>query len=292
MISFFIDRWATRIPKVIVRGIQLGIGLKLALKGLSWIKGLPILGMDSLLMMSVLFVFLWIGYRLKIPMILFVFMFGIFLVHHQFPHYANRIQFSLPSMEVVIPSMAFWGEGFIKGTLVQIPLSLLNSVVAVCALSSSYFPNQGIKPRKMALSVGIMNLISVPLGGIPVCHGSGGLAAQYRFGARTGASVMMIGVIKIVIGLLFGSVLLSYLKAYPLSIIGLMLIFSGWELAKIVKDVLDSKKNIIILAMMTLCIILINTFIGFLFGCLSYFIFYLLQKYNFIQGKGANNEFI
>ena len=100
------------------------------------------------------------------------------------------------------------------------PLTILNSVVALCALSSEYFPGKGVGPRKVAVSVGLMNLLCVPLGGIPMCHGAGGLAAQYRFGARTGGSVLILGFLKIMIGVCFGGALLGLLQSYPVAVLG------------------------------------------------------------------------
>ena len=84
----------------------------------------------------------------------------------------------------------------------------------------------------MAVSVGLMNLVCSPFGGIPMCHGSGGLAAQYRFGARTGGSVVILGLAKIAVGFAFGGALLGLLGAYPYGILGPMLVFAGIELAR------------------------------------------------------------
>ena len=67
-----------------------------------------------------------------------------------------------------------------QGGLPQLPLTLLNSIVAVCQLSADKFPERPASPRRVAVSVGIMNLIGPWLGALPCCHGAGGLAAQVR----------------------------------------------------------------------------------------------------------------
>ena len=91
------------------------------------------------------------------------------------------------------PTWDDWGKGFIHMAIPQIPLTTMNSVIAVCKLSDDLFPNTDEKhkatPRRVASSVGLMNLLMCLLGGFPMCHGAGGLAGQYRFGGRTGASV-------------------------------------------------------------------------------------------------------
>jgi MFS superfamily sulfate permease-like transporter len=76
-----------------------------------------------------------------------------------------------------------------------------------------------------------MNLIGCFFGSTPYCHGSGGLAGQYRFGARSGASVIILGTFKIIIGLIFGGTLTGLLAVFPQSLLSVMLFISGTELA-------------------------------------------------------------
>jgi hypothetical protein len=78
-----------------------------------------------------------------------------------------------------------------------------------------------------------MNLIGGWFGAMPVCHGSGGLAAQYRFGARSGASNVILGLFKIIVGLLFGESIVALLREYPKGLLGVMVIAAGLELAKV-----------------------------------------------------------
>jgi len=78
-----------------------------------------------------------------------------------------------------------------------------------------------------------MNLAGCWLGAMPVCHGAGGLAAQYRFGARSGASVALLGGFKLVLGLLFGETLLDLLQRFPRGILGVMVVAAGLELAMV-----------------------------------------------------------
>lgn len=85
----------------------------------------------------------------------------------------------------------------------------------------------------IGISVALMNLIGGWFGAMPVCHGSGGLAAQYRFGARSGSSIMLLGLFKILLGLLFGESLVNLLRGYPKSLLGIMVLAAGLELAKV-----------------------------------------------------------
>ena len=111
-----------------------------------------------------------------------------------------------------------------------------------------------------------MNLLCVPLGGIPMCHGAGGLAAQHRFGARTGGSVILLGTLKITIGFLFGGALLGLLQSYPMAILGPMLIFAGVELARSSKDVFGEPKGLSVALITAIFILGVNTLAGFFAG--------------------------
>jgi len=160
-----------------------------------------------------------------------------------------------------------WKEGALRGALPQIPLTTLNSVIAICALSVDLFPRSPAAPRAVAVSVGLMNLICCPFGGMPTCHGAGGLAAQYRFGARTGGSVIMLGVGKIVLAVLFGGSLLVWLQAYPKSVLGVLLMFSGLELALVCRDQ-RTRVDYFVMLMTTGACLAVNTAVGFVLGWL------------------------
>jgi len=266
LFSGIIDQINRFIPKPIVRGIQLGIGLKLAAKGAEWVSQLSIIGWDSIVLAIIVIFLLLVLTNRKQPVLLYIFLIGFVILYLKQPNVYSSISISWPNIHWVWPSQSAWSGGLIKGALPQIPLTLLNSVVALCALSSEYFPGRGIRPRKITASIGLMNLLCVPLGGIPMCHGSGGLAAQYRFGARTGGSVLMLGALKIVIGFLFGGALLGLLQSYPMAILGPMLIFAGIELARSSKDVFGDFKGLTVALITAVFILGVNTFAGFLAG--------------------------
>ncbi len=266
------------IPNALVRGIQLGVGLKLAESGLQWALELPILGLNSIVMAAIVALLLLFFIVKKVPGLLFIFMAGFLLLYLERPALFSELAFSLPTVNFVVPTMDEWRVGLIQGALPQLPLTLLNSVIAVCALSADYFPKQGIKPQRMAASVSLMNMISVPFGAIPMCHGAGGLAAQYRFGARTGGSVVMLGVMKLLLGLCIGGFLLQVLQFYPYAILAPMLVFAGIELAKSCLS-LRGKTDISIAMVTAAGILLGNALIGFIVGGAAALSFAVWKKY-------------
>jgi xanthine/uracil permease len=68
---------------------------------------------------------------------------------------------------------------------------------------------------------------------MPICHGSGGLAGQYRFGARSGASIIILGLVKFALGLFVGNGIVPLMQRLPKSLLGIMVLAAGVELAKV-----------------------------------------------------------
>ncbi|GFH46017.1 hypothetical protein CTEN210_02491 [Chaetoceros tenuissimus] len=138
-----------------------------------------------------------------------------------------------------------WKYGFLEGAIPQLPLTTLNSVISVCALAHSLYPEKRkqslstsptctdavISRREVAISVGLMNLVFCPFGSMPNCHGAGGLAGQHRLGARHGASVVFLGLAKMFLAIFFGASALTLLDAFPDAVLGIMLVIAGQELA-------------------------------------------------------------
>jgi len=120
-----------------------------------------------------------------------------------------------------------------------VPLTLLNSVVAVCALARDLHPDRAPSEKRVAISVGTMNLLTGWFGGMPMCHGAGGLAGQEAFGARTQGSILMLGAAKLLVAVLFGSSLMALAMAFPQALLGVMLVFSGISLAEASRKATD-----------------------------------------------------
>ncbi len=283
-----VDAAVKRVPRPLVRGIQAGVGLKLALTGVAWITGvnlvkwriaggLPWWGADSVgIALGAAVLLLWPRLR-RIPMLLVIFAAGFVLIAWAKPGAWGDLHLQWPAFHVLAPSGDQWMAGLWRGALPQLPLTLLNSVVAVCALSADYFPGRGLAPRRVAASVGLMNLLAVPFGGMPMCHGSGGLAAQHRFGARTGGSVIMLGTFKIIAGLVFGAGLVGVLKLYPLSILAVMLILAGIALMKPARDSLHGRALAVVVTT-AIVIVMFNTAIGVLAGAALWLLMGLIRR--------------
>lgn len=255
-----IDRATRMMPKALVRGVQLAIGLQLMLKGFEWLFGLqwsgmsfsiqeplPLLGTDSLAVAAVAAAGLCLPAFRRFPMLVPIFGAGLVLAALAASQPLIAGLSTGPIVSLAWPAVGEWKRGILQAGLPQFPLTLMNSVVAVCALSADYFPGAGISPRRMALQVGVINLVALPFGAMPMCHGAGGLAAQHRFGARTGLSSGLLGMLMIAAALLAGDGAARLLAHYPVSILGVMLILAGWALTGIARDCLDHENLVILI---------------------------------------------
>ena len=142
----------------------------------------------------------------------------------------SGLRFGPSTPKVLNASRAEVRRGIVRAGVPQLPLTTLNSVISVCALSKELFPDLPASPSSVATSVGVMNVVGCWLGAMPSCHGAGGLAAQYAFGARGGGSIAFLGACKLILGFVFGSSLTHLLERFPKNILGVMLFSSSLEL--------------------------------------------------------------
>ena len=136
--------------------------------------------------------------------------------------------------------------------LPQIPMTLGNAVIAYADLSKDYFGDSSKKVtyKSACISMALANFISSTIGGMPLCHGAGGLAAHYRFGARTAGSNLMIGVIFIILAVVLGNESLAVIYLLPLSVLGILLLFAGSQLALTIMDLANRKDFFVVLFML------------------------------------------
>ncbi|KAF5979090.1 sulfate transporter [Fusarium coicis] len=228
------------VPLPVVKGIQLGAGLSLILgagssllQPLHW--GRPAL--DNRVWALIAFLVLIGTQKLsRFPYALVFFILALLFAfvqvsisHESLPWlHAWHPRFVMPHWVGKGDSPALWMA------MGQLPLTTLNSIIAVSALSQDLLPELPTPSvTSIGISVALMNLSSTWFGSMPVCHGAGGLAAQYGFGARSGSSIMVLGAFKLVLGLMFGETLVDLLKHYPKSLLGITVIAAGLELAKV-----------------------------------------------------------
>lgn len=249
-------RWLARIfPWPVVRGIQLGVGLillktavqlilkpQLASGGptTTWDTGGVVIPMGLLIAIGGIVLVLLLYRNNPVPASLALIILGLG-ISGSLGLFARlkglELGFSLPIPHLPYPTEL--ATAFFLLVIPQLPLTLGNAVVAAADTAKAYFGSAARRASHKALtgSMGLANLSAGVIGGMPMCHGSGGISAHYRFGARSGGSSLMIGGILLALALAVGKSLVVILSLIPFSILGVLLVFTGVQHAILVRDV-------------------------------------------------------
>lgn len=278
------------VPKPVIRGVQVSTGTLLMAQGVKFMLGTskfqalqqvaePYLSIQSLGPIPLGIVIGVIGGVLtlllldnnKLPAGLVVILGGLgmgllFGTHEGFGDF--RLGFYVPEiLPFGMPTAADFSFALLALVIPQLPMTLGNAVIANADLSHQYFgeDSKRVTYRALSLSMGLANIFSFLVGGMPVCHGAGGLAAHYRFGARTAGSNLMIGSIFVVLALLFGIHALSIVYLIPMSILGVLLVFAGSQLGLTVLD-MKARKDLFVVLLILGITLASNLAVGFLVG--------------------------
>ncbi|TXG62073.1 hypothetical protein EZV62_013436 [Acer yangbiense] len=182
------------------------------------------------------------------------------------PKLVKDFQFGPSSIGFVNISKNSWKQGFLKGTIPQLPLSVLNSVIAVCKLSSDLFPGKDFLATSVSMTVGLMNLMGCWFGAMPCYHGAGGQAGQYKFGGRSGGCVALLGAAKMVLGLVLRSSLVMVLDQFPVGVLGVLLLFARFELAMACRDMNSKEQSFVMLICTAVSLVGSSAALGFVCG--------------------------
>ena len=217
-------------PRPVVIGIVLGLGIGFMLEGIRWmssgwlIAGIGLLGTVLLLANK------------AIPAMFLLFMFGAACGAYRNPEIlsvlsASKIQLHLPSIALATIS---WHElliGTVFLALPQLPLTLGNAVIAIREENNRLFPDRAVTENEIATSTGIMNMGSAVFGGVPMCHGAGGMAGHVAFGARTGGAPIILGVILLFLAFFFSGSIQTIFGLIAQPVLGVILFSTGAQLA-------------------------------------------------------------
>ena len=219
---YYIEKY---VPNPVIRGIQLGLALLLLKSAGAFMLQAPAFFAFGIAVIVLIFLLSYLG---KVPdlsalvLLVTAAIIGVFL--HGIP---DIYIIQLP--QLVIPSFADYVASIPELVLPQAVITITNAILATSLLTKDMFSRE-IPPEKLSRTIGLMNLLSTPFGGFPMCHGAGGLAAQYRFGARTGGSNIFAGVILLVIAAFFAGPGIQELIS-P-GIYGALLVFVAIEMGK------------------------------------------------------------
>lgn len=258
------------VSRPVVLGIILGLGFGFMIEGAKmmagnwWISGAALLATSLLLTNRV------------VPAMFLLLLFGAAYGLLSDPTLVAALRGV--HVEVRLPTFALGGitlNDLLIGTvflaLPQVPLTLGNAVIAITEENNRLFPDRPLNESKVATSTGLMNLLSAGVGGIPMCHGAGGMAGHVQFGARTGGAPVILGLVLLATAVFFSGSVETLLRLFPPAILGVILFLTGAQLALGACDVPKDKGERFAL-MVTGALSVWNVGIAFVVGTAAYWL--------------------
>ena len=220
-----IDRLARLVPRSIIAGLRLGLGLSLAGVAIGLMTWEPLLAAAALALLIA-------ARRMGAPSALVLLAAGaIFAAISDAP--VAGIDRDWQPGWLIAPDLSIAPEALTELVLPQLALTLTNAVILTALVAGDLFERQAahVTPRRLCLTSGLLNCALAPFGALPMCHGAGGLAAHHAFGARSGAAALILaGLLAIAAFAVETST--SLLGRFPDSILGVLLLVASVELAK------------------------------------------------------------
>jgi len=245
--------WLARhIPKSVVRGVQLGLGINLALLALK--DYLPRDGIVGYVWGGCIFVLILVLLKnRRFPAALAAILLGLvyaFVFKINPAGFSGAVGFHWPAAR--LPGWDAVWTGFILLALPQIPLSLGNSILATRQLNEDLFPERPLTINKIGWTYTLMNIVSPLFGGVPVCHGSGGMMGHYTFGARTGGSLLIYGGMYLLLGLFFSQGFSQVIQIFPMPVLAAILFVEALSLMALVRDLSSDRAGLWVACMVGL----------------------------------------
>lgn len=223
-------RVAKLVPRFVVIGIVLGLGLGFMSEGIKLMSAQWLIAVVGLLGTLLLLT------NRVIPAMFLLLLFGGVCGLVQDPAVGHalsgvRVQFRLPSFALAAISWRDLWVGTLFLALPQLPLTLGNAVIAIREENNRLFPDRPVTDAQVATSTGLMNLAGSAIGGVPMCHGAGGMAGHVAFGARTGGAPVILGAILLILAIFFSSSIEALLNVFPKAVLGVILFLTGTQLS-------------------------------------------------------------
>jgi MFS superfamily sulfate permease-like transporter len=221
---------ASFVPRFVVVGIVLGLGMSFMLEGIRFMSAGWVLATVGLVGTLLLL------RNRAVPAMFLLLVFGIVCGAVQHPDLLHALVRARPALR--LPSFALasltWHDLLIGATLLalpQLPLTLGNAVIAIREENNRLFPDRSVSENTVACSTGLMNLASAAVGGVPMCHGAGGMAGHVAFGARTGGAPIVLGALLLALAFWFSGSITALFELFAQPALGVILFLTGGQLA-------------------------------------------------------------
>jgi SulP family sulfate permease len=270
----------------IIRGIQLGLGLILLREGIRLVSrsaGIPIGGFHispwAIALAGGAILLALLGSS-RFPSALVLLAAGVAFGFLADSNALWHLGWGPVPFEFLHPKMEELAKVLVALVLPQFALTFGNSIVATENTAEILYGAQArrVTVRALSLSIGLMNLAGSFFLAAPTCHGSGGVTAHYKFGARSQKSTYVIGAVCLLLAL-FGQSAVGLLHLIPTAILGVFLVYVGLQHAMFIRDILARKAFLAIAACVGIVSLLTtNLTYGSLLGFLLYGILLLIRR--------------
>jgi len=210
---------------------------------------------------------------------------------------------------VNVPSPADLYAALVLLVIPQIPLTIGNAVFATVDTAKHYFGPQAkrVTPKALLTTMGVVNMGAGLLGGMPICHGSGGMTAHFRLGARTGGAALLIGIPFLAMAIFLDGNVVPILSLVPYAVLGVLVVFVGVHHSLLVRDLKGKREILVALAVAIPGLVTTNLAIGLASGiCLHFILKGLSRSYankshlwlmvrhkiGFVQGQARRTSFV
>jgi len=225
---------ASRITKLVSRPVVVGIILGLGMSFM--IGGIKMMATHWVIATAGLAGTLLLLTNRRFPAMFLLLLFGAICGVFMNPGVVHEL--TAAPVEVRTPTFALldvnWNDmliGFVFLALPQLPLTLGNAIIAIRDENNRLFPDRAVTHKGVAVSTGLMNIAGSTIGGVPMCHGAGGMAGHIAFGARTGGAMIILGTVLLALALFFSASIDALFRLFPDSVIGVILFLAGVQLA-------------------------------------------------------------
>lgn len=219
-----VDKIADKVPRHLIHGLQLALGIMLMTQGAKWGRTMETHYIQVLVAALTLGILFW-SFKTDRPVMGWVASAGLLV----------GIYFSLQQQSVASgnpggANIPLRPDMILSLVLPQMVLTLANSVIGTKDVADRYFKDRAVHVTHVRLlrSIGIGNVLLASLGGLPFCHGAGGITAHVKGGALHWTMNLIVGLTLLVLAGLSFILALQLIPAYPGPLMAILLFATGW----------------------------------------------------------------
>ena len=254
--------------KPVVRGLTLGLGLTFIVEGARLMRDAPILAAIGLAIALLLLA------QPRIPAMVVLLVYGIGISLWSDAGLWQDLVAVRPALRLPTPtwptvSTPEVARAVFLLVLPQAALTVGNAVLATAEEHNRLFPEREITVRELAFDHAALNAFAATVGGVPMCRGAGGMAGHIRFGARTGGSLVILGVTLLILALVFSESVAVLFRLFPPAVLGVILLLGGLELAGAKGSHFEGWERMVMV--LTAGLSMVNVGVGYAVGIVLYY---------------------